>query len=196
MQHIFTLETQHECEFVRANLTFKVAKRAMITARQASIPVCPATIVELIQSLDHQRYPPLYQDMYLDSVHHDFRTAEGSVRKHAIILVNKPVLDDVKRTCLWYSMDATFKTTPRVSNDLNDRAAQVLIITADYHGSAVVVFVAVMQGRKTPLYKKVFQSIKAAHPTFEPAQMMSDYEKSMRRGFRGIYPDSKMYGCR
>jgi len=82
------------------------------------------------------------------------------------------------------------------STSFNDRASQVLTITADYHGGVVVLFVVIMQCRKRPLYTKVFRSIKTSQPDFTPAQLMTDYEKAMRRAFSNVYPDSRLYGCR
>jgi len=185
-----------EREWVRANLTFKTAKRAMETARKAAIPTCPPTLVDALDGLLQHRYPPLYCDMVQSVVFHDFRRDGERERKHALILVNKSVLPDVIRTCRWLSMDGTFKITPRLGQEFNDRASQVLTITADYHGGVVVLFVVIMQCRKRPLYTKVFRSIKTSQPDFTPAQLMTDYEKAMRRAFSTVYPDSRLYGCR
>lgn len=70
-QHIWTMETQHQPESVRAKLPFDSCRRAMHNARKSMIPVCPNDIVEVIQSLENRRNPPLYQDMYLGYVKHD-----------------------------------------------------------------------------------------------------------------------------
>lgn len=186
----------NERPWVKANTSFKTAKRAMENARKAAIPTCPATLEETIEGLRHQRFPPLYQDMFEAVVSQEFRSQDGRVVKHAIILINRAVFEDVVRTCICYGMDGTFKTTPRLGNAFDDRASQVLTISADYHGSPVVIFTVVMQTRKMPLYKKVFSHIQNNYPTFQPIQMMADFEKSMRNGFKAIYKDSRLYGCR
>ena len=56
---------------VRAALTFQSARRSMVEARKKSIPPAPSTLEEIIAGLEANQYPPLYQDMYLGSVHVD-----------------------------------------------------------------------------------------------------------------------------
>lgn len=198
LQTIYNRETQHESEYVKSNLTFAIAQRAMKAARLKAIPSCSGNIDQVIADFDEGRVDEFYQEMYLGSVHHDFRRRDqqGTSRKHAMIFVNRSIMEDVQRTCNWFSMDGTFKITPKISNDLNDRAAQVLIIATDYHGSIAVLFLVVMQSRKLPLYKKVFRFIKNSAPSFQPAQMMSDFERAMRKGFRFAFIESRLYGCR
>ena len=62
---------RNECEAVRIGLTFQSAKRSMTTARKANIPTSPSSIQEVIAGFEERIYPPLYQDMYLGSVHVD-----------------------------------------------------------------------------------------------------------------------------
>lgn len=196
-QHIYHSELENQVDSIKTALTMKIARRAMVASRQKSIPSCPRTIEEVVALLESQSLPDMYNDMYLTTVFHDQRDATGAVaRKHAIVLVNRAVLEDVFRTCKWFAMDGTFKVTPRVANELSDRAAQLLTISTDYHGKAVVVFVVVMQSRKMPLYKKVFRAIKLENPDFNPGQMMSDYERAMRNGFLKSYPTARLFGCR
>lgn len=171
----------------------------MERARKKFIPVCPPTIREVVESFEEGRNGSLYQEMYVGHVYHDFqsRASPGErKRRYALLFCNKPVLDDVYRTCTFFSMDGTFRTTPMVSTDLSDRAAQILIITADYHGKVAVVFVVVMQCRKRALYRKVYKALRSKEPRFEPIMMMSDFERAMRRSFLEIYPDCRLYGCR
>lgn len=175
------------------------AKRMMERARKKSVPTNPASVRDLISMFEHSQVIRLYQDLYLGYVYHDFpsrRSPGERCRKFALIFKNPPVLADVYRTCTFFAMDGTFKTTPRLGNEFSDRASQILLVTADYHGKIVVLFVIVMQCRKRALYKKVFRAIKFHEPQFEPAQMMSDFERSMRHSFREVYPDARSFGCR
>lgn len=57
---------------VRTELTFQSARRSMATARKASIPSSPATIEEVIDGFNKHIYPPLYQNMFVGSVSHEF----------------------------------------------------------------------------------------------------------------------------
>ncbi len=120
----------------------------------------------------------------------------SSSKKYAIILVNNDCLEDVLRSSTWFAMDGTFRTTPRTGNVLDLRASQVLHITADYHGSVVLLFSVVMTSRKVGLYKKVFKFIKSQIPGFKPPQIMADYERAMRSAFKSVFPTSRVFGCR
>lgn len=117
-------------------------------------------------------------------------------RKYGLILVNRSVLEDVLRTSTWFSADGTFKITPRPGNVLDVRASQVLHITADYHGSVVLLFSVIMTSRKVGLYKKVLKFIKRTIPNFKPPQLMCDYESALRKAFKSVFPATKVYGCR
>ena len=61
----------NQSEGVRAEVTFKTARRAMAHARKKSIPTGPSTIEEVIGGFEAGTYPPLYQGMYVGSVHND-----------------------------------------------------------------------------------------------------------------------------
>ena len=61
----------NQSEGVRAEVTFKTARRAMAHARKKSIPTGPNTIEEVIGGFEAGTYPPLYQGMYVGSVHND-----------------------------------------------------------------------------------------------------------------------------
>ena len=197
MQKIFDLEILNEREWVKTNLSFKTAKRAMETARKGAIPTCPATLEELIDNFLSNRYANLYQEMFEAVVSKIFTIPDGgTVMKHAIILVNRAILEDVFRTCTVFNMDGTFKTTPKLGNSFDDRASQVLLITADYHGSPVVIFAVVMQSRKEVLYTKVFEHIHDHYVDFRPVQVMSDFEKAMRSGFKNVFKEARLLGCR
>jgi hypothetical protein len=199
LQQIYLSELQEESEDVKKEATMRRAKRMMERARQKAIPTNPPSVQALIATFENSLNLPIYQDLYVGHVYHDFfsrRSPGQRSRKYALIFKNPPVLPDVYRTCTFFSMDGTFKTTPRLGNDFSDRASQILLITADYHGKIAVLFVVIMQCRKRALYKKVFRAIKEKEPDFEPAQMMSDYERSMRRSFQEIYPDARSFGCR
>lgn len=116
--------------------------------------------------------------------------------RHAILLVNKAVAQEAFQDSTWFSMDGTFRITPRQGRVLNIRSSQVFNILADYHGHAVVVFTVIMTSRRRALYDKVFALIRSTYPNFKPAQMMADYELGMRKAFKEKYPSSKLYGCR
>lgn len=96
----------------------------------------------------------------------------------------------------FFSMDGTFRTTPRPGNVLDVRASQVLHITADYHGKIVVLFSVIMTSRKIGLYRKVFKFIKKEVPNFKPPLMMADYEKAMRNAFKSVFSSTRLLGCR
>ena len=55
---------------IRADLTFKKAKRAMLRARRKNVPVSPPTIEETIEKLKSNHYSPFYQEIFLDAVTH------------------------------------------------------------------------------------------------------------------------------
>jgi len=55
---------------IRADLTFKKAKRAMLRARRKNVPVSPSTIEEIIDKLKKKEYTPFYQDMFLEAITH------------------------------------------------------------------------------------------------------------------------------
>ena len=70
-QTIYNDEMTNQSEGVRAEVTFKTARRAMAHARKKSIPTGPSTIEEVIGGFEAGTYPPLYQGMYVGSVHND-----------------------------------------------------------------------------------------------------------------------------
>ena len=143
---------------VRAALTFKTARRSMVIARKASIPASPSTIEEIISDFDAGKYPALYQEMYVGSVEHDFegilntkeptlillplltyvnydlkpfhlgQGPQSRTKKHAILLANRSVSAAACTDCKSWSMDATFRCTPRQGRVLNLRSSQVLIV--------------------------------------------------------------------
>ena len=73
---------------------------------------------------------------------------------------------------------------------------KVFNILADYHGKAVCVFNVVMTCRKFKLYKRVLEKIRDCFPSFNPQQLMADYDSAMRRGLKKTYPDARLLGCR
>jgi len=85
---------------------------------------------------------------------------------------------------------------PRAGNILNVRASQVLLITADYHGKAILLFAIVMTSRKSGLYRKVWRLLKDKVPRFRPPMMMMDYERALRTSFKFVFPATRLYGCR
>ena len=74
----------NQSEGVRAEVTFKTARRAMAHARKKSIPTGPSTIEEVIGGLEAGTYPPLYQGMYVGSVHND---TTGNLFRYNIALL-------------------------------------------------------------------------------------------------------------
>lgn len=204
LQHIYNTELAGKPDAVRAKITFQVARRSMEYSRRKAVPANPATIEDLIANFESNSYPQMYQDMYLTTVHADFRQRRrGSTRgeretrrRYAIILVNRKVLDRAFASCTFFAMDGTFKTTPQVSASFRDRAAQMLCITADYSGKPVVLYVVLMQTRKIPLYREVFKAIHRLEPRFNPGQMMADFERAMRNSYMETFPDTRLLGCR
>ena len=67
---------------------------------------------------------------------------------------------------------------------------------ADYQGTAVILYTIVMTARKVALYKKVFDLIKQHFPAFNPKQMMTDFEGSLRKAFVSRFTMARLYGCR
>ena len=71
LQVIYNETMTDQPDDVRSALTFQSARQAMKVSRKKSIPPCPSTLEEIIAGLDTNQYPPLYQDMYIGTVHHD-----------------------------------------------------------------------------------------------------------------------------
>lgn len=61
-----------ESEAVRGQLTMYAARKCMIAARKSSIPATPESIEETIERFESGKFPEMYQDMYVGTVHHDF----------------------------------------------------------------------------------------------------------------------------
>ena len=114
----------------------------------------------------------------------------------ALIFVNKEATGPTMNESIWFSVDGTFKIVPRQGNNTNDRSSQVLNILADYNGHAVLLFTIVMTSRRLQLYEKVLDFIKIKYPNFKPAQLMADYEASMRNALKSRFPSARLYGCR
>lgn len=70
-QDIWTTETRHQPESIKAKLTLERCRSAMQYARKAAIPTCPPTLEEVIDQLENHRHPPLYQEMYSGHVTHE-----------------------------------------------------------------------------------------------------------------------------
>ena len=135
----------------------------------------------------------IYVNKFLKSIHF---FADGTDRKLAMIFVNKEATGPTMNESIWFSVDGTFKIVPRQGNTSNDRASQVLNILADYNGHAVLLFTIVMTSRRVQLYEKVLDFIKMKYPNFKPAQLMADYEASMRNALKSRFPSARLYGCR
>ena len=70
-QNIYNDELANKADAIRAELTFKTARRAVAHARKSSIPSGPNSIEEVIAGLEAGTYPELYQNMYVGSVYTD-----------------------------------------------------------------------------------------------------------------------------
>ena len=80
----------NQSEGVRAEVTFKTARRAMAHARKKSIPTGPSTIEEVIGGFEAGTYPPLYQGMYVGSVHND--TTGKFIKFSLMSIINQDLL--------------------------------------------------------------------------------------------------------
>ena len=126
-----------------------------------------------------------------------FVTVQGrSVRNHAIALVNRQIVDPATKDASCWFVDGTFRIVPRQGRVLNLRSSQVLNILADYNGSAIVVFTIIMTSRKVALYRRVLEMLKMVFPSFDPKQLMADYEGSLRKAIKAAFPRTRLYGCR
>lgn len=73
---------------------------------------------------------------------------------------------------------------------------QVFSLVADFMGKAVCVFTAIMTSRKYRLYFKLFKKLREVFPNFNPSNIMSDYEASMRKALKDVFPNIRLLGCR
>lgn len=73
---------------------------------------------------------------------------------------------------------------------------QVWNLLADFHGKSVCVMSVVMTSRKVPLYEAVLKKLRELFPQFAPANLMLDYEPSIRKAVSLVYPETRMLGCR
>lgn len=52
-----------------------------------------------------------------------------------------------------------------------------------------------MSGKKTELYKEIFDFIEKKLIQLKPAQFMTDFEAGLRKAINEFYPDAILYGC-
>lgn len=67
---------------------------------------------------------------------------------------------------------------------------------ADYNGTNVCIFVAMMTTKRMVMYEKVFNKLKEECPFFKPAVAMMDFERALQMGFIAVFPDCRVNGCR
>jgi hypothetical protein len=120
----------------------------------------------------------------------------SSMCHHAIILANKKVVTECCDSSTDFFMDGTFRICPKQGNILNVRSSQVFNVLTERNGHGLLLFSVIMTSRKLALYERVFQKIKEHYPTFNPPNMMADFEASMRKAFKKKFPASRLLGCR
>ena len=89
------------------------------------------------------------------------------------------------------AIDATFKFCPRYFKQV---LCIHLIKNTDGRSHAFPIAICAMTRKTALLYNRVFRTVKELSPSFQPSQVMSDFEAGLRNGFASEYNDASIKG--
>ncbi|KAF0707763.1 MULE domain-containing protein, partial [Aphis craccivora] len=163
--------------------TWPTAESSMRRARCKNVPVLPAALYALGETLDENQNlvkcnnHQFYQECIVDDLgkcHIMFACPE---------VVNRVELNGE----IEMHADATFKVVPSIP-----KCYQLFIIHMIIQNHSIPICYVLMESKTQVAYEKVITQFNTIFPNIQPSIIMTDYEIGLRNAFRKVYPNADM----
>ncbi|CDW54901.1 MULE and FLYWCH domain containing protein [Trichuris trichiura] len=167
---------------VKEQMPSNCALRQAIRRRRKAVeaaPPMPVGVASVVIPKDYQTYGDQERFLLFDS---------GLGDEQRILVFGRQSAGQWSSQMKHIVADGTFRIAP-------PEFAQVYVIMAERGGFVLPVLYALLPNKHELTYRRMFESIKAAWPQFDPETITLDFEQAAMNAATATFPSVQVYGC-